>query len=78
MTDGQSTTVKPVFRGPILVIMLGLLAWGAWIVTGAVLITGLIDRESGLAAALLAVALFSSHLLGLFVSQMLSSQEAAT
>ena len=48
-----------------------------WIVTGAVLITGLIDRESGLAAALLAVALFTSHLLGLFVSQMLSSEEAA-
>ena len=48
-----------------------------WIVTGAVLITGLIDRESGLAAALLAVALFTSHLLGLFVSQMLSSEESA-
>ena len=37
MADGQSTTSKPVSRGPILVIMLGLLAWGAWIVTGAVL-----------------------------------------
>ena len=37
MADGQSTTSEPVFRGPILVIMLGLLAWAAWIVTGVVL-----------------------------------------
>ena len=48
-----------------------------WIVTGAVLIAGLIDREAGLAAAVLAVALFTSHLLGLFVSQALGSEESA-
>jgi len=37
MAEEQSVTSKPVFRGPILVIMLGLLAWAAWIVTGVVL-----------------------------------------
>ena len=37
MADEKPTTSTPVFRGPILLIMLGLLAWAAWIVTGVVL-----------------------------------------
>jgi hypothetical protein len=45
-----------------------------WIVTGAVLVTGLIDRESGLAAAVLAVVLFTAHLLGLVASQVIGSE----
>ena len=44
-----------------------------WIVTGAVLITGLIDRESGLAAAVLAAVLFTVYLLGLFLYRFLDS-----
>ena len=37
MAGEQANTSKHVFRGPILLIMLGLLAWAAWIVTGVVL-----------------------------------------
>ena len=37
MADEKPTTSTRVFRGPILLIMLGLLAWAAWIMTGVVL-----------------------------------------
>ena len=37
MAGEQANTSKHVFRGPILLIILGLLAWAAWIVTGVVL-----------------------------------------
>ena len=47
-----------------------------WFVTGAVLVAGLIDREVGLAAALLAVALFTTYLLGLVVSHSFSDRSS--
>lgn len=37
MVERQSTSTTAVFRGPILLILLGLLAWGAWVATGVVL-----------------------------------------
>jgi hypothetical protein len=47
-----------------------------WIVALAILLVGLADRESGLAAALLAVALVTVHLAGMALSRLLEPPEA--
>lgn len=49
-----------------------------WLVALTVLVIGLAaEREAGLAAALLAVALFTTHLLGRVLSRLLSGEETA-
>lgn len=48
-----------------------------WVVTLAVLLVGLlVGRDDGLAAALLALALVTTHLGGLFVARLLGSEPA--
>lgn len=48
-----------------------------WLIALAVLIAGLVEREVGLAAALLAAALFTLHLIGRFVARLVEVDEAA-
>jgi hypothetical protein len=48
-----------------------------WIVALAILLVGLLaEREDGLAAAVLAAALVTAHLVGLFVTRLIESEEA--
>jgi hypothetical protein len=47
-----------------------------WIVALAILLVGLLaEREDGLAAAVLAAALVTAHLIGLFATRLLESEE---
>jgi hypothetical protein len=49
-----------------------------WLVALAVLLVGLLaDREDGLAAAVLALALVTAHMAGLFVARMFGTEEPA-
>lgn len=47
-----------------------------WLVALTVLVVGLSEREAGLAAALLAVALFTTHLAGRVLSRLLAGEES--
>jgi len=50
-----------------------------WLLAGAILLVGLLDeREAGLAAAVLAVALVTAHLAAQFVVHLLHPDEAAS
>ena len=46
-----------------------------WLVTLAILLVGLSDRESGLAAAVLAAVLVTVHLAGLAIGRLIASEE---
>jgi len=46
-----------------------------WLIALAVLLVGLAEREAGLAAAVLAVVLFTVHLLGRLFARLLTPQE---
>lgn len=46
-----------------------------WLIALAVLLVGLAEREAGLAAAVLAVVLFTVHLLGRLLARLLTPQE---
>jgi hypothetical protein len=46
-----------------------------WLVALAILLVGLADREAGLAAAVLAGALVTAHLIGLAISRLLAPEE---
>src|SRR4051812_36781364 len=46
-----------------------------WLVALAILLVGLADRESGLAAAVLAIVLFTVHLIGTALSRLLAPPE---
>lgn len=46
-----------------------------WLVTLAILLVGLSDRESGLAAAVLAAILVTVHLVGLGIGRLIASEE---
>lgn len=48
-----------------------------WILAGAILAVGLIEREAGLAAALLALALVTAHLGAQFLAHLLDPEEIA-
>jgi hypothetical protein len=48
-----------------------------WVVALAILLVGLADRESGLAAAVLAIVLVTVHLAGMAISRLLSPEEVA-
>jgi hypothetical protein len=45
-----------------------------WILAGAILVVGLIEREAGLAAAILAFALVTAHLSATFVAHLLDPE----
>ena len=47
-----------------------------WLVTLAILLVGLSDRESGLAAAVLAAILVTVHLAGLAIGRLIASEES--
>jgi hypothetical protein len=47
----------------------------AWLVALAILLVGLADRDAGLAAAVLAGALVTAHLIGLAISRLLAPEE---
>ena len=46
-----------------------------WLVTLAILLVGLSDRESGLAAAILAAILVTVHLAGMAIGRLIASEE---
>jgi hypothetical protein len=46
-----------------------------WVLALAILLVGLADRESGLAAAVLAIVLFTVHLIGTAISRLLAPPE---
>jgi hypothetical protein len=48
-----------------------------WLVALAILLVGLSDRESGLAAAVLAAVLVTVHLAGMAIGRLISSEEGA-
>jgi hypothetical protein len=48
-----------------------------WLIALVVLLVGIVEREAGLAAAVLAVVVFTVHLGSLFVTRMLAGPEGA-
>jgi putative exporter of polyketide antibiotics len=46
-----------------------------WVLALAILLVGLADRESGLAAAVLAIVLFTVHLTGTALSRLLTPEQ---
>lgn len=49
-----------------------------WVLAACILVVGLIEREAGLAGAILAAALVTAHLLGSFAEQVLNGEGSGT